>query len=222
MKKNLLKLILAGTFLGLASNSFSQNIKIINPSQVQGIDIKESSKTYKERLDEINFVKYLDYKEMMSVVKDVRDAEIYCTKIVKNVGMDIDSILYGERDYWASFKQSYEIKKGDCDDGVIAVGALLYDNGFHPYFLTLNGKQSGHIVFLYKNKKGKFGTIGINNVDCKRPKFKDIEYLIKEFKKDYPNQEILEYYILDAQGIFPDAIDKPGNYKRVDESERNK
>lgn len=207
MKKGLITLLLAGIFLSSANNLFSQKIKYINPKRVQKKEISQSNETYKERFDKINSIKYNDYKEMLSEAKDVRDAEIYCTEIMKHAGDKSDEMMYGEEDYWASFKQSYYLRLQDCDDGAIAAASILYDNGFHPYFLDLNGKKEGHIVFLYKDKEGRFGTIEINKTDCKRPKYKNIKDLINEFSKDY-NEDFSGWRtgILDAKNIFPNAI----------------
>jgi predicted transglutaminase-like cysteine proteinase len=213
MKKGLLKLLLAGTILSSATNIFSQKIKEISPKKVQGTEINIPNESYETKLNKINAIKYNDYKDMLSEVKDVEDAEIYCTKVMQHAGKNSDKIMYGKEDYWASFKQSYYLRLQDCDDATVAAAALLQDNGFHPYFLKLDGKESGHMVFLYKDKEGKFGTIGINDVDCKRPESKNIEDLFKEFNKDY-NEKFLSYKILDAQEIFPDAIDKEQDYSQ--------
>lgn len=216
MKKSLLPLLLAGTFLSFANNSNSQDIKKISPKKVQATEISQSSESYNERLNKIKSIDYDEYK-MLSEIKDPRDAEIYCTKILKRspnpyADTDIDKIIYGKEDYWASFKESFIQRLGDCDDGAIAAAALLYDNGFHPYFLELQGKKAGHLIFLYKDKEGKFGTVGIDNIDCRKAKYNNIENLFEEINKDFGGI-FNSYSILDASKIFPDAINKEGNYK---------
>jgi len=214
MKKGLMGLIIAGILFSFTNNSFSQNMKEISPKKVEKTRILKSNETNKEKFDKIDILKYQDYNKMLEEVKDIEDAEIYCTKIMKHAGQDADKIMYGEEDYWASFNQSFYLRLQDCDDGAIAAASLLYDNGFHPYFLDLDGKESGHLVFLYKNEECKFGTIGINEKDCKRPKYKDIGKLVEEFNKDYENK-FHSYRIIDASSIFPDAIHKEGNYKKT-------
>jgi len=67
-------------------------------------------------------------------------------------------------------------------------------------------------VFLYKDKEGKFGTIGINKEDCQRPKYKKFEDLVREFNKNY-KQNYTSWMILDAEEIFPNAIYQEGNYR---------
>jgi len=215
MKKGLATLLLAGTILSSANNVFSQKIKYINPNKVQKTEIMLSNDSYQNRLEKINSLKYNKPEEMLSEVKDVQDAEIYCSKIMKHARRNADKIMYGEDEYWASFKQSYYLRLQDCDDGAIAAASLLYDNGFHSYFLSLQGEKSGHLVFLYKDKEGKFGTIGINEVDCKRPKHKNIKDLIEEFSKDY-NEDFSGWRtgVLDAKEIFPDAINKEQDYSK--------
>jgi len=214
MKKTLLTLLIASNFLFAANDNFSKEIKRVTPKKVKSIEIIQSNESYKERENKIYSLKYNNYKDILSEVKDVRDAEIYCTKIlVKDPTpyIETDKLVYGEEDYWASFKESFTHKLSDCDDGAIAAAALLYDNGFPPYFLRLCGRREDHLVFLYKNKEGKFGTIGINPEDCQEPK--EINELINEFNRNYPGQGIFTYDILNAKKIFPDAIHKEGNYK---------
>lgn len=217
MKKSLITLLLAGTFLSFAGNVNSQNIKAINPKKMQETEIPQSNESYNERLNKINSIKYNDYRDMLSEVKDPIDAEIYCTEILKrsenpHADNKIDKMIYGGDDYWASFKESFFQRLGDCDDGAMAAAALLYDNGFHPYFLDLDGKDVGHLIFLYKDKEGKYGTIGIDKIDCRKPKYKKIEDLFNEINKE-ANDKFSSYRVLDAKDIFPDAIDKEGNYK---------
>lgn len=216
MKKALITLLLAGASLGISNDVFSQKLKSISPRKVKSVELTQEKGGYNDRVDKINSIKYNDYKEMIEEVKDVRDAEIYCSKVLKRstnpyADWDIDKILYGKEDYWASFNESFYQRLGDCDDGAIAAASLLYDNGFPPYFLSLNGKDSGHLVFLYKDKEGKFGTIGMNSFDCQKPKHKKISELVKEYE-DFDGEK-LHYYILDASEIFPQAIHSKGvNY----------
>jgi hypothetical protein len=215
MKKTLLTLLLVSNALFFVHNNLSKEIRRINPKKVKSIEIFQSRESYNERVKKIKSIQYNNYKDMLSEVKDVRDAEIYCTKILvkdPNPLIETDKLVYGEEDYWASFKESFTNRLGDCDDGAIAAAALLYDNGFHPYFLRLCGRKEDHLVFLYKNKEGRFGTVGINPQDCQESK--DINDLINKFNRNYPEQGIFTYDILDGERIFPDAIDKEGNYKR--------
>jgi hypothetical protein len=215
MKKTLLTLLLASNLLFAAHNNTSHQIKRIMPKRVKHTEITQAKESYSERVKKIKSIQYNDYKEMLSEIKDVRDAEIYCTKIlVRDTApyIETDKLVYNEEDYWASFKESFTNRLCDCDDGAIAAAAILYDNGFHPYFLKLYGRNEDHLVFLYKNKEGKFGTIGINPQDCQEPK--GINDLINEFNRNYPKLGIFTYNIFDAKKIFPNAIDKEGNYKK--------
>jgi predicted transglutaminase-like cysteine proteinase len=217
MKKVLITMLLAGSVLGISNDVLSQKIKRINQRKVKSIEIPTTKGGYSDRIDKINSIKYNDYLNMLKEVKDIRDAEIYCTKVLEAsqnpyAQDSIDKILYGKDDYWASFRESYIQRLGDCDDGAMAAASLLYDNGFPPYFLTLNGKDSGHLVFLYKDKEGKFGTLGINYLDCRRPKHKNIKDLVNEFE-EFMGEKVT-YEILDAKEIFPQAIHSEGvNYR---------
>ena len=82
MKKTLLTLLIASNFLFAAHNNFSMEIKRITPKKVKSIEITKSNESYSERVKKINSIQYKDYKEMLSEIKDIRDAEIYCTRIL--------------------------------------------------------------------------------------------------------------------------------------------
>jgi len=213
MKKTLLTLALAGTIFGIGNNVFSQNIKQISPKKIKSVEILPTKGFYNDRIKKINSLMYKDYEDMLSEVKDIRDTEIYCTKMLKKLpnANILDREIYGERDYWASFKESYSKGFGDCDDGAIAAASLLYDDGFPPYFLLLNGKRQSHIVFLYKSKEKKFGTIGISDIDCIRPTHKNLSKVLKKFEKGLNDK--FKHKVLDASAIFPQAIHSEGiNY----------
>jgi hypothetical protein len=185
----------------------------INPSDVEKTRITISDETYEKRFQKIDSIKTKEYTNILAEVKDIRDAEIYCTKIIKHTGDYSDSLAYGAKDYWPSFKQIYSSNLHDCDDGAIAAASILYDNGFHPYLLSLGKGELEHMVFLYRDEEGKFGTIGINKEDCQRPKYTNIKELIKDFRKNYKRNFDM-WAILDAKEVFPDAIHKEQNYKK--------
>lgn len=214
MKKSLLTFLFAGALLGLTNNTNAQGVKTVNPKEMKCIEISQSNESYEARLDKIKSIKNTDYEGMISEVKDPRDAKIYLLKyLTKNTNpfINVDEKLYGNEDYWASFKESFMKNGGDCDCGTIAAAALLYDNGFHPYFLELLGDLGGHIVFVYKNKDKKFGALGIYDHDCIEPKYKSIKSLYKKINKGF-EIGFNSYVIFDAQDIFPEAINREGNY----------
>jgi hypothetical protein len=214
MKKSLLFIPLLAFTLSNINIANSQGFKQINPNKVKSVKIFISCETDEERINKLESLFYKDCNEVIKEVKDIRGAELYCTKMLHYNVTDMDNILYGEEDYWASFKQTNLQKLGDCDDGAIAAASLLYDDGFPPYFLILNRKKgkSSHMVFLYKDEEGRYGSIGINEDDNQRPNSKNISDLVKKLG------EYDSYKIYDGSKIFPNAIHDEGNYKKfIDE-----
>ena len=89
-----------------------------------------------------------------------------------------------------SFRKTFERKKGICRDGSIAVAAMLQDDGFPSYTLSAEfdintGKWSGHSVFVYQDKNGKWGSAGINSSDFRHPLYDSLEDIARDIAGDY-------------------------------------
>lgn len=205
MKKNLLLISILAFTLSNINIAYSQGFKQIDPDKLKNVKTFNSPETDEEKTRKIEGLFHKECNEVIKNIRDIRDAELYCTKMLH---YHPDNILYGEEDYWASFKQTNLQKIGDCDDGAIAAASLLYDDGFPPYFLVLKGKSGCHMVFLYKDEEGRYGSIGISEKDNQRPKSRKISDLIKKLG------EYDSYTIYDGSEIFPEAIYNEGNYKK--------
>jgi len=72
---------------------------------------------------------------------------------------DIDPVLYGVRDYWATPYESFIKRKGDCEDYAIAKFMLLRALGWSPEDLRivvlrdLNRKIAHAVLVVYQNKE---------------------------------------------------------------------
>ena len=147
----------------------------------------------------------MEYWEAIEKINNPNDAAIYCSRVLKygktEDGVEYDKKIWGG-DFWQSFKITHEnpSKEGDCDDIAVAAAALLGDNGFPPYvlFYLVEAEKKGHLVFIYKDKNNRFGTIGGSYLDTCPPGTQSIETLIRNinFSK---NAKRIEYNILDLR-----------------------
>jgi len=151
-----------------------------------------------------------NYKDVMKALSTPEEVAVYCTKILQHGGNDIDMKQYEEQDYWASFKRVHENKIDDCDGGAVAAAAILNDNGYPPYILTMQCKGHGHAVFLYRNKEGKFGSLGIYRADCINPEEKSVKSLVDEIARN-SGIDYNQFAIFDISKKFPDFIDNDKN-----------
>jgi len=144
--------------------------------------------------EKINSLKLLPYTDAMESITTPEEAAAYITAFMEHGGETIDSRIYFEPDYCASFKVMHQrlmhCKKiaDDCDGGALAAAALLQDNGFPSHILILETFQSpysrmlkttSHAVFLYRTQTG-FGSLGINPSDMQQPVHKNISSLVRQ------------------------------------------
>ncbi len=146
----------------------------------------ESEETLETRASELGI---MSYEQLLGSRLSPRDVAICCTRVLKHFGGAYDHDTYKE-DFWQSGKVTWEIKGGDCDDGMLFAAALL-NNRFRPYALIMsdglfqNGRfasrlNSAHAVFIYKSKEGYFGSIGLNETDVTYPKFRTVREVVNE------------------------------------------
>jgi hypothetical protein len=197
-----------------------QNMKTVNHEEliktIKFNKIRYSPKKFKnieflEHFKNIKKKSKLNYKETLKKINTIEEAMTYCSHILKYGGNHFDSIQYNTNDYWASFKQIHKLKIDDCEGGAFAAAALLKDNKFPPYILTLfrktkTNKTIGHATFIYKTNKNYYGSIGIVNEDNAYPKYKTIEALVNKITKHRKNK-FLYYKIFDLNKQCPSFID---------------
>jgi len=100
-----------------------------------------------------------------------------------------------------SFRKTFNRKRGVCRDGSIAVAAMLKDDGYLPYTLSVNWKNSdnsldAHSIFVYQ-KNGKWGSAGISARDFSDPVYDSIEGLAKRVVKQR-NGTLFGYLLKDV------------------------
>lgn len=146
----------------------------------------------------INKYKKLSIEQVIKAVSTPEQAAEYCLSLESAS----DSELYGEPDYWASFKKTHSTQRGDCEDAAIAAAVLLSDDGYKPLLLELEefwepGKSiKAHIVYVYK-KKGLWGSIGINSSDVQPARYKTLDSLAKKLIDVYKEARFEVYRVLD-------------------------
>mgnify|MGYP001588538285 FL=1 len=131
-------------------------------------------------------VKNKSYKYVIKAIKTPEEAEKYLTEFLTYVS---DSINYKKFDYIASFKKINQKGRDDCDGGAIAAASSLKDDGYPPLYLRmymhhpLFGPLLVHAVYPYQENKNSclWGSLGISEVDCKKPNFTSIKDLVKSF-----------------------------------------
>ncbi len=217
--KNLiyLPLILAGSYFGCKSTDIDTNrgstleaIKI-DKGELDKVNLDRCNTYFSrsfspEDIERVLYIAEQDYKSVIRDIDNPYDASIYCTEFLKHGGVDIDMKIYGKSDYWASFKNIHEHKVDDCDGGAVAAASLLSDDGFLPYILYMYGKNYDHVVFLYENTRGFYGSIGINKTDVNPPILHSIDELARKIWKDVSLEEFKSYDVIDLSLIFPDFI----------------
>lgn len=152
-----------------------------------------------------------NYKQVIKELSSPLEAAIYCTEFLKHGGIDSDLKIYGEKDYWASFRKIHEKKIDDCDGGALAAAALLSDDGFQPYVLVINADCVCHAVFLYKDQNEKYGSMGINKTDINQPIFDSVDELARKLGRNMGCAEINNYEVFDISCVHPDFIDNDEN-----------
>jgi len=100
-----------------------------------------------------------------------------------------------------SFRLTFERGRGVCRDGAIAVAAMLQDDNFPSFYLSLGycSDKPGHAVFPFQNDKKMWGSGGINASDYKEPTH-TLEELAREIVSDH-EEELCELSLYDLSGI---------------------
>lgn len=155
------------------------------------------------------------FKDIQKAIATPRQAGIYCTSCLTHgdKGKDpgapsIDKARFGVEDWWMSGEQTHAMKAVDCDDGAIAAGSLLKDDGYVLYVLVVEGisdkgKDFGHAVELYKTSTGMLGSIGINKSDNRAPRACSIDEFLKEWSVE-TGDSYKNWVIYDLGRAFPD------------------
>jgi hypothetical protein len=76
--------------------------------------------------------------------------------------------------------------KGVCRDAVTGICALLADDGFPSYYLSISngdGNDDGHAVYAYQ-RDGLWGSVGINPSDYHEPVYPSPEGLARKIASD--------------------------------------
>ncbi len=136
--------------------------------------------TPKKAQDWINFnIEYAD--------EDINDSLISSNPRLDNTinGANIQSL-----------NTTFERGRGICRDGAIAIAALLEDNGYPSYFLSIDfvNDEIGHAVFAYQDVNGLWGSAGINKSDFVKPNFRELEDLAKHISNEFGPYEKHKLY----------------------------
>jgi len=194
----------------------------VSPENMESVDFDYKAVVFlnKLKLEDINRVKEIakmEYWEVIERINNPNDAAIYCSRVLKygkagEDGKPYDTDVWG-RDFWQSFKITHEnpSKEGDCDDIAIAAAALLQDNGFPPYvlFYVVEEEEKGHMVFIYKDKNDRLGTIGGSYIDTYPSATRPIETLIRNINFSEKAKRI-RYNIFDLRMSKRDFVE--GDY----------
>ncbi|MDP2908006.1 MAG: hypothetical protein Q8O03_08795 [Nanoarchaeota archaeon] len=187
-----------------ANNYRKYRASLTKPSEMIAVETDESDpQDITEIVHKVREAAKKDYKSVIKELKTPLDAKLYCTKILEYKD---DSVVYGKTDYWASFKYIHKNKKDDCDGGALAAAAILSDDGFPPYIAVLSKKETpdqAHAIFVYKTTGGKYGSLGINILDCFSG-FNSIEEIVKFLGYD-------SFQIYNISKRFPDYTDNDRN-----------
>jgi hypothetical protein len=166
LKKVLLQIILIGGF-GL----------IFIQAGIPSYRAVSSMMSYNSR------IRKLKYSQVISEIATPDQAKRYLTEYLSPKS---DEANYEKEDYIASFKRIHEKGSDDCDGGALAAAALLHDDGYPPLMLCMFKKEDsiehhgGHAVFIYQ-VNGKWGTLGINEMDCHPPQYSSLEDIVRSY-----------------------------------------
>ena len=142
------------------------------------------------------------YQDIITEVSTLEDAQRYCESCLTYTK---DKDQFGKEEYWQSFKQLNDRRKGDCEDGAFAIGAMLHDNNMPLEFMSLKaGSQYSwlniydarvsdyvnHMVFLHHPPQGRFGAGGIGVSDYREPLFSSRKELARSFDAIYGSYQI--------------------------------
>ena len=191
----------------LVLNSCSTNSARIDPKEVSAFNSQYANKNTDDEKERVLAIADGSYKDVIRDLSSPLEAALYCTEVLK---YDKDINVYGVDSYFGSFKKIHENKRDDCDGGALAAAAILSDDGFPPYMLIIKGdlkaQVKAHVVFLYKDKNGKYGSIGINRLDVNPPIFDSVDSLANKLAMD-AGFSLNCYEIYDLSKVYSDFID---------------
>lgn len=181
---------------------------LISASLIAGMPLKNAKADDSEY---INRIKGMSYTQVMKEIKTPAQAEKYLTTFLS---YKKDRENFRVWDYAASFKRIHKNKSDDCDGGSLAAAALLSDDGYPPLqlimyipkVLTNTNLRSGHAVFIYQ-ENGKWGTLGIDKMDCQKPKYSSIEDIVKHY-------EYFRFGVINIAEQYPDYTNNNKNMKK--------
>lgn len=107
----------------------------------------ESDSVLTNILLEFNLLGDTDDETILNILRWVKDYYVY-------VG-DVET--YDAKEYWATFKESFNLRVGDCEDGAIAVFLLARTAGIQPEKVKIacgNVVGGGHAYVLYTADDG--------------------------------------------------------------------
>lgn len=109
-------------------------------------------------------------------------------------------LIFKENEKETSFAIIHTDRKGDCHEYAIASAALLSDDGYKPYILSMftTNYAEGHSVFLYRIPQG-YGALGNSPLP---PHYDTVEDLIKMFNF-LTGIKFTKYVIIDLEKSFP-------------------
>ncbi len=162
----------------------------------------------KRNYELINRLKNTSYEEVIAEIKTPEQARWYIQNYLKT-----EESAY----FTKSFKRVHEERGADCADATVAAAALLSDDNFPANYLIMlkKGGRFAHSVFFYE-KDGKYGTLGINDIDNNPPIFSSLEEIVRHIGHGY---DIYRSGDL-SKGITPDWITTPKNLDMLSMKEK--
>lgn len=153
----------------------------------------------KRNYEMINRLKNTSYEEVIAEIKTPEQARWYIQNYLKK---EVSA------NFIKSFKRVHEERGADCADATVAAAALLSDDNFPANYLIMQkkGDRFDHAIFFYE-KDGKYGTLGINDIDNNPPIFSSLEEIVKHIGHGYNVYWKGEL----NKGIIPDWITTPKN-----------
>ncbi|MFH1072319.1 MAG: hypothetical protein V1743_02730 [Nanoarchaeota archaeon] len=180
----------AGTagFLIWASSAFVKPVMVYLMQMEQAVTGQSNAAS----AEKIEHYMRLSYQQAIAEVKTPEEATWYVMNYI------IPRPNWGTN----SFRRIHKNRFGDCSEATVAAAALLSDNGYPPTYLYMMNKNrdEGHEVFVYQ-QNGRWGTIGINSFDNKRPIFASLEDIAR-----YQGYDTYRLGTLGERGMIPDWI----------------
>lgn len=121
------------------------------------ISYKRTDKLETIQIDVRQFLNPNNY--LLPKVEGITDDEkaINCLKyVINNIKYIPDKVEYGLDEYWAFNYETFNIKKGDCEDGAILLYCIMRANGIPDWkirvsagWVEYNGVKEGHCYLTY-------------------------------------------------------------------------